>query len=76
MNVPTFTPFQLWIWWLPSVHGLMATEFRVTIPANAVLSSSVQTLESVTILDEFGINQDGVIAVEPQSWGAIKSFYR
>ena len=32
--------------------------------------------EPVTILNKFGINQNGVIAGEPQSWGAIKSLYR
>ena len=33
-------------------------------------------MEPVVILNEFGINQDAVIAVEPQTWGAIKGLYR
>jgi hypothetical protein len=143
MTPATFTPFQLWIWWLPSEHGLMATEYRVRIPSNVVVTAYVKNpelqvllgcpppgenytcavfsdcemywvwthqltclltdptpgfieilprssesviwaasceagypLEPVTILNKFGINQNAVIAVEPESWGAIKSLYR
>lgn len=143
VNTAAFVPFQIWIWWLPSEHGLMATEYRVSIPSNVYVSASVGNpmlqvllgcppfwenyicayfsgcasdwvythqltclltdptpglieilprsgesviwaanceegypLEPVTILNKFGINQGGVIAVESQSWGAIKSLYR
>ncbi|MCX5752871.1 MAG: hypothetical protein NTW97_04390 [Candidatus Krumholzibacteria bacterium] len=33
-------------------------------------------VEPVTVLNKLGLNQDGVIAVEPESWGAIKNLYR
>lgn len=33
-------------------------------------------MEAVAVFDRFGINQDAVVGVEPQSWGAIKSIYR
>jgi len=33
-------------------------------------------LEIVVVYNKFALNQDAVIAVEPQSWGAIKSIYR
>jgi len=33
-------------------------------------------MESITVFNKLGLNQDAVIAVEPQSWGAIKSLYR
>jgi len=33
-------------------------------------------IEPVTILNTFGINQEGVIGVEEHTWGAIKSLYR
>lgn len=32
--------------------------------------------ETVTILNKFGINQNAVIGIEPQTWGALKSLYR
>ena len=143
VNPATFVSFQLWIWWLPSEHGLMATEYRVAMPSNVIALSMVSNpdlqvllgcplfgenylcayfsscmadwvythrlacmltaptpgfieilprssesviwaanceegypMEAVTILNKFGINRDAVIAVEPQTWGAIKSLYR
>jgi hypothetical protein len=143
LNPAPFTPFQIWIWWLPSEHGLMATEYRVAMPSNVITLLTVSNpnllvtlgcpllgenyicayfssciagwvythqltcmltaptpgfieilprssesviwaanceegypMEPVTILNKFGINQEGVIAVESQSWGAIKSLYR
>jgi hypothetical protein len=143
LNPVPFTSFQIWIWWLPSEHGLMATEYRVAMPSNVIALSTVSNpalqvllgcpsigenylcavfssctadwvythqltcmlmaptpgfievlprlsesviwaanceegypVEPVTILNRFGVNQDGVIAVEPESWGAIKSLYR
>jgi hypothetical protein len=33
-------------------------------------------VERAAILNEFGLNQPYLIAVEPVSWGAIKSLYR
>jgi hypothetical protein len=143
LNPAPFTAFPVWIWWLPSERGLIATEYRVAIPSNVFVMVSVKNpalqvligcppvgedyacavfsgcendwvythqltclltaptpgfievlprtgesviwaagceegypMEAVTILNKFGINQGGVVAVESQSWGAIKSLYR
>jgi hypothetical protein len=32
--------------------------------------------EPITVINKLGLNQDAVVAVEPESWGAIKSIYR
>jgi hypothetical protein len=50
MTPATFTPFQLWIWWLPSEHGLMATEYRVRIPSNVVVTAYVKNPELQVLL--------------------------
>jgi hypothetical protein len=137
-----FTSFEIWLWWLPSEHGLYAAEFGMVYPSNVIaytitFNPTLQVLlgcdywpdnvcavfnscqadwiwthhqtcfltdglpsvieigppsglsaigaancelgnpvEPTTILNKFALNQDGVIAVEPQSWGAIKSLYR
>lgn len=146
VNPATYTSFDVWISFLPSVHGMQATEFRVTMPSNVhvvvVFRNPIMLVtlgcpppgesyecvvfgegtcatewvwthrltcllmdpapgvieilppregesaiavynceagypaEPATILNKFGINQDAVIAVEPQTWGAIKSLYR
>jgi hypothetical protein len=143
VSPPAFVPFDLWICWLPSAHGLQATEFQVTFPSNVIRMATVQNpdlailigcpppgesyvcavfttcqtdwtwthhltcmltvaapsfieigppsyttilqaancesgypMEPVTVLNKFGINQDGVIGVESETWGAIKSLYR
>jgi hypothetical protein len=42
----------------------------------AATCQSGYPIEPVTILDKFGINQEAVIGVEPETWGGIKSLYR
>ncbi len=144
LNPAPFTSFQIWIWWLPSEHGLYGTVYRVAMPSNVIplataanpalqvllgcppfdenyicaffsscMADWVYThqltcmlmaptpgfieilparddesaiwaanceagypLETVTILNKFGIYQEGAIAVGSRSWGAIKSLYR
>jgi len=31
-----FMPFELWIWWLPSEHGLAAAMYQITYPSNVI----------------------------------------
>jgi len=141
-----FSLFDIYVFFLPSEHGLMATEFRVIIPSNVYTSAVARNplmpvllgcpppgesylcalfgegccatdwvwthhltclltdampgvveilprrdgesvisaytceegypAEPVTILNALGINRDAVVAVELESWGAIKSLYR
>ncbi len=143
LNPAPYASFQIWIWWLPSAHGLYGTEYRVAMPSNVIALSAVANpllqvligcgdlyeeyyicayfsscmadwvythqltcmllnptpgfveilprssksaiwaasceagypLEAVTILNKFGIYQEGAIAVGSRSWGAIKSLY-
>ena len=40
-NPGGFFPFMLWIWWLPSEHGLMASEFMMTYPSNVIAGTVI-----------------------------------
>jgi len=139
-NTGGFMPFELWIWWLPSQHGLITMEFKLTYPSNviailvtrnpdlmivldecigylcpmfqtchidwvwshhqtcyltsavpgfveigpspyasAVLAANCELgypIEEVIVLNNLALNQEGAIAVELQSWGAIRNLYR
>jgi len=39
---PQYVPFDVWVWCLPSVHGLQAAEFRVVFPPTIITTATVQ----------------------------------
>jgi hypothetical protein len=41
VNPPANTPFDVWIWWLPSVRGMMAATYNVALPANVIMTGVV-----------------------------------
>lgn len=51
----------------------------VPYPGDSTLQTANCSLgypvESATILNQFGVNQDGVIGAEPVSWGAVKGLF-
>jgi hypothetical protein len=42
ISPPLYTPFDIWVWWLPAEHGMMAYEFGFAIPSNVIIVSTVQ----------------------------------
>jgi hypothetical protein len=42
------TPFELWIWWLPSVRGVQGAEFKMVYPSN-VIAGAVTANDSLSI---------------------------
>jgi hypothetical protein len=36
------TPFEMWIWWLPSARGVQAAEFKIIYPASLIQGSVTQ----------------------------------
>jgi len=51
------TPFELWIWWLPSVRGIRAAEFRIIYPTS-VIQGTVTASDSLSI--QFGTLPNGM----------------
>jgi hypothetical protein len=42
ISPPLYTPFDVWVWWLPSDHGMMAYEFGYAMPSNVIVVSSLE----------------------------------
>lgn len=61
-GVGSFYPFDLWIWWLPSVNGLQASMVKIATPANVI----VATVMSNPLTNPFGcdfVPTGGICAV-------------
>jgi len=56
---PVFSPFELWIWILPSTHGVRAVEYRVKYPTMVIFGSFIQ---NPAIIISLGSLNRGIIA--------------
>jgi hypothetical protein len=73
-----------WVWSQQIAYLLMDAQPGVVeiVPPSgesailAVTCEPGNPTEPVAVFNQFGVNRDAVIAVEPQSWGAIKGMYR
>ncbi len=73
-----------WVWSQQITYLLMDTQpcaIEIGPPSgeSAILALSCEAgnpAEPVAVFNQFGVNQDAVLAVEPQSWGAIKGLFR
>jgi hypothetical protein len=68
-----------WVWTHRQTCYLMDAQPSVMEFATLLEAANCGTgypVEPITILNKLALNQGAVIAVEPQTWGAIKSLYR